>query len=184
MKNVELTPPTNIRPVFFADAMLGSIARKLRVFGFDTIYVPDINDDAVLNIASKQNRIMLTCDKELFKRILKIGGYGSLLNGTDDTDNLVYIFVKYGINQVNLDTNRSRCAACNGFLEIKKIADIESNSIPARIRMDYKEIFRCTSCNKIYWKGSHFQQLRRMAKLIEARVKSSSLTGNSKCGSS
>ena len=73
VKNVELKHPTKIRPVFFADAMLGSIARKLRVFGFDTLYIRDINDDDVLEIASKLDRVILTCDKELFKRILKIG---------------------------------------------------------------------------------------------------------------
>lgn len=173
MRNVGLRLPHNMKPNFFADAMLGSVARKLRVLGFDTVYIPNINDDDILNIASKQDRIILTCDKELFKRILKIGGYGALLNGINDTDNLVYIFVKYGINSVNLDSNRSRCVVCNGLLETKRITDAEGTSVPPKIRMYYKEIFRCTSCNKSYWKGSHFQQLRKMARLIEVRVKSS-----------
>lgn len=173
MKNVELKSPTKIRPVFFADAMLGSIARKLRVLGFDTLYMRDINDDDILEIASKQDRVILTCDKELFKRILKIRAYGALLDGSNDLDNLIYIFVKYSIKAVDLDTSCSRCVACNGFLEHKGITEIDGNSIPPRIRMHYKEIFRCTCCNKSYWKGSHFQQLRKMAKLIEARLKSS-----------
>ena len=73
VKNVELKHPTKIRLVFFADAMLGSMARKLRVLGFDTLYIRDINDDDILDIASKQDRVILTCDKELFKRILKVG---------------------------------------------------------------------------------------------------------------
>ena len=29
----------NETPIFLADAMLGSVARKLRAFGFDTIYL-------------------------------------------------------------------------------------------------------------------------------------------------
>jgi uncharacterized protein len=174
VKNVELKHPTKIRPVFFADAMLGSIARKLRVLGFDTLYIRNINDDDVLDIACKQDRVILTCDKELFKRILKVGGYGALLDGNNDLDNLIYIFLKYGVKAVDLDTNCSRCVVCNGFLEHKLITEIDSNSIPPRIRTQYKEIFRCTCCNKCYWKGSQFLQLRKMAKLIEARLKSSS----------
>ena len=88
--------------------MLGSIARKLRVLGFDTLYIRNINDDDVLDIACKQDRVILTCDKELFKRILKVGGYGALLDGNNDLDNLIYIFLKYGMKAVDLDTNCSR----------------------------------------------------------------------------
>ncbi len=29
---------------FMADAMLGKLARKLRMFGFDTIYDPNVDD--------------------------------------------------------------------------------------------------------------------------------------------
>jgi len=150
--------------------MLGSMARKLRVLGFDTLYFRDISDDEILDIATKHDRVILTCDKELFKRILKVGGYGALLDGKTDLDNLVYIFVKYGIKAVDLETNCSRCVSCNGFLAPKRTREIESNLIPPRIRTQYKEIFQCTCCNKCFWRGSHYQQLKKMANLIRARL--------------
>lgn len=181
MKNVELKHPAKIEPAFFADAMLGSMARKLRVLGFDTLYIRDISDDDILDIATKHDRVILTSDKELFKRILKVGGYGALLDGSTDLDNLIYIFVKYGIKAVDLDTNCSRCVSCNGSLEPKRTREIESNSIPPRIRRQYKEIFQCTCCNKCFWKGSHFQQLKKMAKLIGARL-DSAVKRKTKCG--
>ena len=59
---------------FLADAMLGSIARKLRIFGFDTIYLAHARDDEILKIGIEQDRVILTADKELFKRIVKVGG--------------------------------------------------------------------------------------------------------------
>ncbi len=112
MKSVEQNPLAKIPSAFFADAMLGSIARKLRIFGFDTIYIRDIKDEEVLGIASKLDRVILTCDKELFKRVVKVGGYGILLSGIDDVDNLAYIFAKYTIKPIDLDTKNRRFGEC------------------------------------------------------------------------
>jgi uncharacterized protein with PIN domain len=177
VKSVEQNPLAKIPPAFFADAMLGSIARKLRIFGFDTIYIRDIKDEEVLGIASKLDRVILTCDKELFKRVVKVGGYGILLSGIDDVDNLAYIFAKYTIKPIDLDTITSRCALCNGQLKNTKIEDLESVCIPPKVRLLHREIFRCVSCNKNYWKGNHFKQLRNMAKLVGIRLDSSSRKG-------
>ncbi|HYX72308.1 MAG TPA: Mut7-C RNAse domain-containing protein, partial [Nitrososphaera sp.] len=67
---------------FLADSMLGSIARKLRIFGFDTLYDAQVNDDdEILKIGMEQDRVILTADKELFKRIVKIGARGVLVSG-------------------------------------------------------------------------------------------------------
>ena len=54
-------------PAFLADAMLGSVARKLRIFGFDTAYVAHTADDEVLKLGVEQGRIILTADKEFFQ---------------------------------------------------------------------------------------------------------------------
>jgi len=49
--------------LFMADAMLGKIARKLRMFGFDTIYDPNIDDIDILATAKCKGRIVLTSDR-------------------------------------------------------------------------------------------------------------------------
>jgi len=54
-------------PSFLADAMLGSVARKLRIFGFDTLYIAHAHDDEILKTGIEQGRVILTADKELFK---------------------------------------------------------------------------------------------------------------------
>ena len=66
-------------PSFLVDAMLGNIARKLRIFGYDTLYLKDTSDSSVLGIASREKRILLTRDKELFRRVIKEG-----IDGTTD----------------------------------------------------------------------------------------------------
>lgn len=59
--------------LFMADAMLGKIARKLRMFGFDTIYDPNIDDIDILASAKCKGRIVLTSDRLLFNKCKKNG---------------------------------------------------------------------------------------------------------------
>ena len=55
------------------DHMLGSLAKWLRIFGFDTLY-PDAttNDDEVLHIAKAEKRLLISRDKELITRGKKV----------------------------------------------------------------------------------------------------------------
>ena len=62
-KSVGARRLVSYKPTFLADAMLGSVARKLRIFGFDTLYIKHIHDDEVLKIGIEDNRVILTCDK-------------------------------------------------------------------------------------------------------------------------
>ena len=49
--------------------MLGKIAKKLRILGFDTIYIlSSTNDREILDLLINTKRILLTSDKELFYR--------------------------------------------------------------------------------------------------------------------
>jgi len=56
-----------IRRALIVDAMLGSLARKLRIYGFDTVYDKDSEDSSMLIAAKTESRTLVTCDKELHK---------------------------------------------------------------------------------------------------------------------
>lgn len=75
-----------------ADAMLGKIARKLRMFGFDTIYDPNINDMDILDSSKNKGRIVLTSDRMLFNRCKKKGIDTILTYKETELENLVTIF--------------------------------------------------------------------------------------------
>ena len=103
---------------FLADAMLGNIARKLRIFGFDTLYMAQAHDDEILKTGIKQDRVILTADKELFKRIVKVGARGVLVSaGASELEDLVHILTENGITSIGMDGLGSRCSVCNGHLE-------------------------------------------------------------------
>src|SRR5688572_28120635 len=56
-------------PRFAADAMLGRLARWLRVLGFDTSYDTELADPVLVRIANEEGRILLTRDRHLLREL-------------------------------------------------------------------------------------------------------------------
>ena len=158
------------KPRFLADAMLGSVARKLRIFGFDTAYLAHTDDDQVLKAGVEQGMIILTADKEFFKRIVKHGADGILVDGSDELADLAHILGKLQITAVAIELG-SRCASCNGMLEGRTIGQVE---VPAAVTRRYREFYQCTICGKVYWEGGHMKKLRMFASALEKRLNADS----------
>jgi uncharacterized protein with PIN domain len=150
--------------------MLGSVARKLRIFGFDTLYLRHFNDDDVLKIGIAQNRIILTCDRELFRRIVKARAHGVLLQGSDDVEDIAHVLSKYEISSISFRTLNSRCSACNGLIIKEKTIDIK-RYLPSNIIKWHDEFFQCTNCSKIYWEGRHVIRIRALARALNIELK-------------
>jgi uncharacterized protein len=151
--------------------MLGSVARKLRIFGFDTLYLRHFNDDDVLKIGVVQGRIILTCDRELFRRIIKAGAHAALLKGSDDLEDIAHVLSKYKISSIGFSTLNSRCSICNGLIiRGRDISDIKRH-LPSKVIKWHDEFFQCTNCNKIYWEGSHIIRIRALARELNIKLK-------------
>ena len=71
---------------FLCDQMLGTLATWLRLFGFDTFYAnSEIDDDELLDITKKENRTLVTRDKELTIRASKRKLQYIEINSTEDS---------------------------------------------------------------------------------------------------
>ena len=149
--------------------MLGGIARKLRFFGFDTLYMVHAHDDDVLNEGICSDRIILTADRELFKRMVKKNAKGVLVDGGTELEDLVHVLSKQGIERVNLDTGNSRCPDCGATLSQRNRAEV-SDIIPQAIVSRYNKFFRCSKCGKVYWEGGHYVRMRLLAERINAQL--------------
>ena len=77
---------------FIVDAMLGKIARKLRIFGFDTVYESKIDDMDILNSSKYYGRIVLTSDRVLFRRCKKKGLDAILMDKRTEVEKPCYYF--------------------------------------------------------------------------------------------
>jgi hypothetical protein len=149
--------------------MLGSVARKLRIFGFDTLYIAHAHDDEILKTGIEQGRVILTADKELFKRVVKTGVRGVLVSGAGDLEDLVHILSKNGITSVDLDGIGSRCSMCNGLLEQKE-PDQVKNGVPRKVAELHREFYQCTTCRKVYWEGGHLRRIRALVRSVDTEL--------------
>ena len=57
----------------------------------------------------------------------------------------------------------TRCLECNGMIESVELEYVKDH-VKSNTLKNIREFYRCQSCGKIYWKGSHF---KRMAQLID-----------------
>ncbi len=145
---------TDARPSFVADEMLGSLARWLRIMGYDTLYAKDQGDNAILERSRTDGRYLLTRDKELAMRMGEKGIYIS----SDDLDGqLGQVTKRFGLAP---DDSLVRCTVCNGELEV---VDVERarGSVPEGALAANSVFFVCKSCGKFYWRGTHWINIRK-----------------------
>lgn len=158
------------KPSFFVDAMLGNLARKMRLLGYDSKYSSSIEDSDLIQMAEKQRRIIITKDENLSKGAEKAGIMAVLIRGKDEIEQIVQVATKIGLSNFVIDSNSSRCVDCNGKLEtIDKIRVM--NKVPSGIYERQENFWMCRDCKKIYWEGTHFEKLQEFVHKLNQRLK-------------
>lgn len=158
------------KPNFVVDSMLGNLAKKLRILGYDSKYFSTIEDDKLILIAKNEKRIILTKDEQLVKNAEKQNITSVLIRGHDELDQIMQINTKIKLDRFTVETDNSRCIACNGNLQsIEKFRII--GKVPEGVLEREKRFWMCDSCKKIYWEGTHFQKLQEFAAKLNDIVK-------------
>ena len=158
------------RPDFAIDAMLGNLAKKLRVLGLDSKYFSSIEDKKLIELAKKENRVLITKDEGLAKSAEKIGISIVLIRGDDEINQIIQIATKIGLTNFVIDTNLSRCVNCNGRLEsIEKSRVV--NKVPVGVYERQDQFWICVDCQKLYWAGTHFKKLQEFAVRLNQRLR-------------
>lgn len=152
---------------FIADGMLGKLARWLRLAGHDVAYIgdaklpPEKQDDALLERAKSEKRVLLTSDLDLHKRAMKAGLGSTFIKGGDVTSQLAEISKHVG-EKMEITPENSRCPVCNGTLELVEKDQIEG-LVPKSVLKTNDEFWRCVECGKVYWHGGHWKTIIEMA---------------------
>lgn len=158
------------KPSFMIDAMLGNLARKMRLLGYDSKYDSAIDDAELVKIGIKQRRIIVTKDENLSKNAEKSGVVSVLIRGNDEVEQIFQIAAKVGLSDFKIDTSSSRCVDCNGKLgSIDKIRIMDK--VPSGIYERQENFWICSDCKKIYWQGTHFENLQEFVKKLNQRLK-------------
>lgn len=83
--------------------------------------------------------------------------YGYFIRQTQPSQQLLEIIHRYQLETQLMPF--SRCLVCNGELqpvEKKHIAD----QLPPHVRAHQQSFLQCTSCNQVFWKGSHYDRMQ------------------------
>jgi uncharacterized protein with PIN domain len=140
---------------FVADAHLGGLGRMLRMLGFDTIYDNRLDDREIVDLASRERRVVLTRDRELLKcRDVLRGAY---VHALAPEKQLAEIARRYPL-AAHMKPFAS-CLHCNLPLERADPAAVVER-VPERIRERCRDFMHCPGCDRIYWEGSHWDRMR------------------------
>ncbi len=143
---------------FLTDGMLGSLARKLRILGFDTLYDSSSGDNELVRKAKENKRILVTSDVNLQIRAKRWGASCVLIQSLGEEGRLIELFSKIGISKKELGS-KSRCTKCNGCLTKTR------NKTGMR-----KSIYKCIDCGKLYWRGAHWKRLASLFENVAAKL--------------
>ena len=149
--------------------MLGNIAKKLRLLGFDSEYSSNIKDDELILKAKNEDRILLSKDELLLKKAEKQNISALYIKNNIELEQLVEILKNVNLSKVMVSGNTSRCTECNEKLEpIKK--EMVIDRIPKGVLEKINDFWKCTDCNKIYWEGTHIERLQKFVDELNERL--------------
>lgn len=144
-------------PSFILDVHLGKLAKYLRMTGFDTLYENWFNDSEIVEIAICEKRIILTRDTGLLKHKVVTHGYWirsqKPMEQFTETARRFDLFSKFKPFR--------RCIVCNGLVN-KTSKQSVIHQLKPRTKIYYNKFFKCSSCGKAYWKGSHFERMQKL----------------------
>ena len=132
--------------------MLGTLAKWLRILGYDTLFDPALTDHQLVRLARAEGRVLLTRDRELARR----RGVHAVLVASEQLDDQV----RQVLADLDLEIHRlfSRCPVCNELLQAMDRETARSR-VPAYVAQIHDTFNSCPSCQRIYWRGTHWQQI-------------------------
>ncbi len=151
------------------DAMLGKLAKKLRILGYDSIYSSSMDDDKILQLAKNENRILITKDVPLILKAKKRKIWNVQITSDDEIKQFLQINKKESLGKCTVSGGNSRCPVCNGKLQYTEKNEV-SDKVPAGVLEMMKDFWTCTKCEKIYWEGTHIKNLQQFTMKLNEKL--------------
>jgi uncharacterized protein with PIN domain len=160
-----LRPEPLREPRFILDVHLGRLAKYLRLCGFDSLYSKFFEDREIVETALRERRIILTRDRQLIKNSRVTHGYW--IRSQNHNEQLTEVFRRFDLGERLVLF--SRCINCNTLLE-----EVRKEEIIDRLQADTSRYFskftRCPGCDRIYWEGSHYDNMKRIINQVLGKV--------------
>jgi uncharacterized protein with PIN domain len=122
-------------PRFVLDVHLGTLTRRLRLLGFDSL--------------TRDIGMLMWCDVH----------YGCWVRSQNPSQQVVEVLEHFSLRPWIRPFHR--CTVCNGLIESIEREEAKREVKPEIFEL-YQNFYRCRSCRRIYWKGTHFQRMERL----------------------
>jgi uncharacterized protein with PIN domain len=140
--------------------MLGTLATWLRIFGEDTAYAKVESDKEIIVQAQRDNRVLLTRDKDLASSVKP----SMIINSTDLFEQIKEVIHEFDFNLDDMAV-LNRCTVCNTPVEPVERQAVKAR-VPPHAYTTHRHFWHCPSCNRIYWKGSHWKSIQEFIKSL------------------
>ena len=164
--------PTFLRPFslkrtrFLADVNVIKLGRLLIIMGFDVSYSSSLSDHEIADISETETRIILTRDTELLKRKKII--FAKRIKANYPYEQLVETIHFFGLEkQISFF---SRCTKCNNKL-VGVSKEKVIHLLEPKTKKFFDIFFQCPQCNNVFWKGSHFDNIKKKISSIGISIK-------------
>jgi len=141
---------------FIADVNIGDIVKYMRALGLDVYCDPTFSPRDIVRISKEESRTILTKSRKLLKHrevtrgvFIRPGTTVEQIRGIIDLLSLRGMITPF-----------SRCLACNTPL-VKVEKESVFDRIPPNSRGLYADYAYCSGCDRIYWQGTHFTQIKK-----------------------
>ena len=145
-------------PRFLCDPSLGGLARWLRAAGYEARLAPDVPGHRLPDEALRRGLVLLTSEAEALDRRIVADG------------SLVVVWVPSALTmgeqlhlaavEIGLTLREPRCMACGGGL-VPTAKEAVRPRIPPRTALWQDEYFVCAECDRLFWRGTHWERIER-----------------------
>jgi uncharacterized protein len=143
---------------FIVDANAGKLVRWLRLIGYDTLFFTGADDSEMVAIALRENRVLVTRDTHIVeRRVARNGQLRVILVESDDPPQQI----RQVIETLKLDCHYRHfmlCLECNCLLVPQRPEDVKGR-VPPYVFQTQSQYMECPNCYRIYWRGTHWQEM-------------------------
>lgn len=151
-------------PKLIVDAMLGRLARWLRILDLDVVYDADLEDADLVARALREDRWILTRDRRLIAR--RRARKHLLIESERVEEQMVQVVRELGL-PIRRRRLFGRCLICNEPLD--KLAPATARQrVPAFVARTQNRFRQCPSCHRIYWPATHVYRMVQKLAEVEA----------------
>lgn len=159
-------------PRFLVDAMLGHVARDLRLLGLEARFAGGLDDAEVLGWAQRQGLRLLTRDAGLARRARSLLHLWVHSADREEQVREVLRSLPRGLETEPF----TRCLRCGGALG--RVPREEAAAlVPDHVAWSSPEFWQCRECRRVFWHGSHASGLEGRARELLAYLRGAGRPG-------